>query len=206
MMNKRGAGRGRRRGSPDTRAHVLEVARRRFLADGYQAVTTRSIAEEAGIDVALIGYFFGSKRGLLGAALALEANPPDVLRDALRGDPATMPERVLRAMAGAWDHPAYRGSLRAVVEAAIQEPDMGNLVREVVEREMISQLAGQLGGADAPQRAAAFGAQMAGIVFARYILELAPIATMPPDELVRYLAPGLHAALQPTAGESARPA
>jgi AcrR family transcriptional regulator len=206
MMNKRGAGRGRRRGSPDTRARVLEVARRRFLADGYQAVTTRSIAEEAGVDVALIGYFFGSKRGLLGAALALEANPPDVLRDALRGDPATMPERVLRAMVGAWDHPASRGSLRAVVEAAIQEPDMGNLVREVVEREMISQLAGQLGGADAPQRAAAFGAQMAGIVFARYILELAPIATMPADELVRYLAPGLHAVLQPTADESARPA
>jgi hypothetical protein len=74
-----------------------------------------------------------------------------------------MPERVLRAMVGAWDHPAYRGSLRAVVEAAIQEPDMGNLVREVVEREMISQLAGQLSGADALQRAAAFGAQMAGI-------------------------------------------
>jgi hypothetical protein len=109
-------------------------------------------------------------------------------------------------MVGAWDHPAYRGSLRAVVEAAIQEPDMGDLIREVVEREMISQLAGQLGGADAPQRAAAFGAQMAGIVFARYILELAPIATMPPDELVRYLAPGLHAVLQPTADEPARPA
>jgi AcrR family transcriptional regulator len=205
-MNKRGTGRGRRRGSPDTRARVLEVARRRFLADGYQAVSTRSIAEEAGVDVALISYFFGSKRGLLGAALALEANPADVLRDALRGDPATMPERVLRAMVGVWDDPAYRGSLRAVVEAAVQEPDMGTLVREVVEREMIGQLAGQLGGADALQRAAAFGAQMAGIVFARYILELAPIATMPPDELVRYLAPGLHAVLQPTAGEPARPA
>ena len=88
MMNKpAGAARGRRPGRPETRAEVLEVARRRFLADGYQAVTLRSVAAEAGVDAALISYYFGSKKGLFGAAMALSANPPEAVLEALAGDP-----------------------------------------------------------------------------------------------------------------------
>ena len=77
-MNKSGAGtgkgtRGRRRGSPDTREAILAVARRRFLADGYAPVTMRSIAAEAGVDAALISYFFGSKKRRFSKARALAA-------------------------------------------------------------------------------------------------------------------------------------
>jgi len=61
--------------------------------------------------------------------------------------------------------------------------------------QIIEQIAERLGGADAPYRAAAFTTQLAGIVLARYILQLDPIATMAVDELVRRLAPGLRAAL-----------
>ena len=46
--------RGRRPGRSGVREHVLAIAARRFPADGYQGVTMRSIAEEAGVDVALI--------------------------------------------------------------------------------------------------------------------------------------------------------
>src|SRR3712207_1267814 len=95
--------RGRRPGRPETRAQLLDIARRRFLEAGYQAVTLRSVAAEAGVDVALVSYFFGSKKGLFGAALALPANPPEVLVSALQGDPATLPERVLRVLLHVWD-------------------------------------------------------------------------------------------------------
>src|SRR5690606_41811799 len=38
----------------------------RILArDGYQTLTARKIAEEAGTNLALINYYFGGKRGLL---------------------------------------------------------------------------------------------------------------------------------------------
>jgi len=74
-----GSTRGRRPGRPETRAEILAVARRRFLAQGYQAVTMRAVAEDAGVDAALISYFFGSKKGLFGATLALSANPPEIL-------------------------------------------------------------------------------------------------------------------------------
>src|SRR6187551_854411 len=110
--------RGRRPGRPETRTQVLAVARRRFLAEGYQAVTLRSIATEVGVDVALVSYFFGSKRGLFGAALALTANPPDLLLAALPGDPASLPERVLARLLAAWDDPRQGGPLRVLVTAA----------------------------------------------------------------------------------------
>jgi AcrR family transcriptional regulator len=174
---------------------VLAVARRRFLGEGYQSVTMRSIAAEAGVDVALLSYFFGSKRGLFGAAMALTANPPEVVRAALPGDPATLPERVLTALLRAWDDPGQGGPLRVMATAAVQDPDVARLLRQVFEREMIDRIAEHIGGAHARYRAGAFVAQLAGVVFTRYVLRIDPIATMSVDELTRHLAPGLRAAL-----------
>ena len=76
-MNK-SPGRGRRTGAPDTREAIRLAARARFLADGYQAVTLRKVAADAGVDVALISYYFGSKVGLFGAAMALPVNPAEL--------------------------------------------------------------------------------------------------------------------------------
>src|SRR3954469_23453916 len=103
-MNKP-RGRGRPRGDTGSRAQILAAARRRFLADGYDRVTLRSVAQEAGVDVALISYHFGSKRGLFGAALELPANPAEILAAVLEGPPATVPERLVRAVLTAWDDP-----------------------------------------------------------------------------------------------------
>jgi AcrR family transcriptional regulator len=193
-MNKAGR-RGRRPGGSHARADVLEVARRRFLAEGYQAVTMRSIAEEAGVDASLISYFFGSKRGLFAAVLALTANPADRLRGALAGDPRTFPERVLTALLATWDDPEHGAALRVAVRAAMQDAERARLLREAIEREVVEVLAGWIGGAGASRRAAALVTQLAGVIFARYVLELEPIATMAADELVRALLPGFRAAL-----------
>jgi len=131
VMNKPAASvRGRRAGRPQTRALILQVARRRFLAQGYRAVTMRAVAADAGVDAALISYFFGSKKGLFGAALALPANPPEVLVGALAGDPATLPERVLRALVHAWDDPEHGGPLRVMVSAATGDPEVGRCSRK----------------------------------------------------------------------------
>ena len=196
-MNKpRAATRGRRPGRPETRIAVLEVARRRFLSDGYQAVTMRSIAADAGVDAALISYYFGSKKGLFGAAMALSSNPPEVLIGALAGDPEHLPERVLLALLYAWDDPEGGDALRVMVNAAIQEPDLARLLREVLEHEIVDRIAEYLPGRSARLRAAAFVTQLAGLIFARYVLAVEPVATMKVDELVRHLAPGLRASLQ----------
>jgi len=60
---------------------------------------------------------------------------------------------------------------------------------------MVHQLADRFGGRDASARAAAFGAQLAGLILARYWLAIEPLASMTVEEVVRFTAPGLHAAM-----------
>ena len=187
--------RGRRRGKPDTRRQVLEVARRRFLAEGYAAVSMRSVAAEAGVDPALLSYFFGSKQGLVGAALALSTNPADALAAALPGPLETLPERVLNTLLTTWDDPETGAPLRMMLRTTAADPDVARLVRGVVEDGIIDRLAQRLRGPHARERAAAFTTQLAGLIFTRYVLALEPIASMTRAELVRRLAPALRAAL-----------
>jgi AcrR family transcriptional regulator len=194
VMNK-SRGRGRPRGRTRTRADILDVARRRFLTDGYDRVTVRSIAAEAGVDPALISYHFGSKKGLFGAAMQLSANPPELLASALPGPLNTLPERLVHTVLDAWDDPERGASLRALAQAAIREPDVARLFREMAEREMVGRIAERLGGADASRRAAVAASQMAGLIFVRYVLRVEPLASMPADELAARVAPAMRAAL-----------
>jgi AcrR family transcriptional regulator len=48
---------------------LLDAARHRFAHDGYTATTVRDIADDAGVNVALINRYFESKEGLFGACL-----------------------------------------------------------------------------------------------------------------------------------------
>jgi AcrR family transcriptional regulator len=202
-MNKRRPP-GRPTGQTETRADILDVARRRFLDDGYERVTLRSIAMEAGVDVALISYHFGSKRGLFGATMQLEANPPEVLADALAGPLRNLPQRLVRTVLSVWDDPARGAPLRALATAAVHEPEVARLFREMAEREMIARIAERIGGPDATRRAAVATSQIAGLIFMRYVLRLEPLASMPADELAKRAAPSLGAALAGVRGNLGR--
>lgn len=69
------AGRGRRRKgeSADLRAVILDAAELLFAGHGFYGVTTRQVSAEAGVDTALIHYYFGTKRGLFDAVFARRA-------------------------------------------------------------------------------------------------------------------------------------
>ncbi len=59
----------RRRDAGRTRQLLLDAARERFANDGYAVTTVRQIAEDAGVNVALINRYFESKEGLFAACL-----------------------------------------------------------------------------------------------------------------------------------------
>jgi AcrR family transcriptional regulator len=155
------------------------------------------VAADAGVDVALVSYYFGSKQGLFGAAMALPANPAELLEAELAGDPETLPERLLQSLLVVWDSPETGAPLRALAASAASDPDLNRLVREVVGREIVDRLAAHLGTPDAPQRAAAFATQVAGLIFSRYVFQFEPLASMSPDDIVTRLAPSLRLALFP---------
>jgi AcrR family transcriptional regulator len=55
-----------------TRNQILEAARDVLGVDGYSGTTTRAVAERAGVQLSLVHYHFGGKRGLLAAVLEHE--------------------------------------------------------------------------------------------------------------------------------------
>lgn len=92
----------RRRDAAQTRRRLLYAGRRRFALHGYERTTLRQIAADAGVNLALIKRYFGSKEGLFEAALA--AAPEQLAElDDIAGDQARLAEVLSREMsANAW--------------------------------------------------------------------------------------------------------
>jgi AcrR family transcriptional regulator len=55
---------------PDRKAAILLAAEKLFAQHGYDVVTLRQIAEEAGVPLALVGYYYGQKHELFEAVFA----------------------------------------------------------------------------------------------------------------------------------------
>ncbi len=55
---------GRPRGESTARQQLIDAARQQFTAQSFESVSIRLIAADAGVDAALIRYYFGSKAGL----------------------------------------------------------------------------------------------------------------------------------------------
>ena len=53
----------------DTRRRILEAALEMFAAEGYDGTSTRQLAEQAGVNLPAIQYYFGSKEGLFRAVI-----------------------------------------------------------------------------------------------------------------------------------------
>jgi AcrR family transcriptional regulator len=58
---------------PDLREAILDAAEALFSRHGFYGVTVRQVASEAGVDTALIHYYFGAKRELFDSVFARRA-------------------------------------------------------------------------------------------------------------------------------------
>lgn len=96
------AGAPRRRDAAETRRRLLTAGRRRFALHGYERTTLRQIAADAGVNLALIKRYFGSKEGLFEAALAAAPEQPTGF-DGIAGDRDRLAEVLSRELsASAW--------------------------------------------------------------------------------------------------------
>ncbi|MFI1165713.1 TetR family transcriptional regulator [Streptomyces sp. NPDC020801] len=190
-MNKT---RGRPRGRPETRARIAEKARGLFLAHGYQGTTLRAVAAAADVDVALIGYHFGSKQGLFGEVMNIRCGRSNAIVHALDGDPAGLAERLVDAVTALWEEPDGSG-FAALEPAAMRDEDVMRVFREFLEREVLGRIADHLGGRHATERATAAVAVIGGLIFTRYLNPLGPVVALDAAGVRRVLAPVLRAAL-----------
>jgi AcrR family transcriptional regulator len=180
--------RGRRPGRPDTKAAILAAARERFAAAGFGGTTIRAIATAAGVDAALVHHYFGSKDDLFVAALALPVDPRAVIGAALAGPAEEAAENLIRTFLSVWDDPAFQPALLATVRRTL-EPGGDKLIREGFVPVVLIPVGEEL-GIDRPElRMPLVASQVIGLILARYVVRIEPIASLEPDQLVAIYAP-----------------
>jgi AcrR family transcriptional regulator len=180
--------RGPRQDGVQARESILDAARAQFAQHGYGGATLRAIATEAGVDVALVSYYFGSKSGLFVESLRLPVNPATVVDGLLAQGTDGFGQRLVTTLLAVWDDPATGGPLVNVLRSASSQSD---LLREFVERQIVARLAGAIETPDAELRAAAIASQVMGLLFLRYVLRVEPVASAVPVEVVALIGPTL---------------
>jgi AcrR family transcriptional regulator len=129
----------------DTRTLILDAARRRLLTDGYAGLSTRKVAEEAGVPLSQLHYHFGSKGGLI-LALFEEENQRLLERQArMYAEDVPLWQRYERACDFLEDDldSGYVRVLQEMIAAGWSNPDIGDAVRELLGRwyELLAEVA-----------------------------------------------------------------
>lgn len=181
-------GRGRRPGSPDTRAAILDAARELFAAGGFSGTSVRAVAARAGVDPALVHHYFGTKDELFVAALAIPVDLRQVLAPVVADGPDGAAERLLRTFLSVWDDPVIQLPLIGLARRLL-DPSGGELMRDGFLQVVIGPLGTALGIEDPERRMPIVASQVVGLILMRYLLEVEPVASMSADEVVGIYAP-----------------
>ena len=190
-MRGDGTGRrtGRRPGSEDTRGRILVAARKAFGERGYDGATVRDVAARASVDPALVHHYFGTKQQLFLAASEFPVDVAEVVPRLLAGPRDGMGERFVRFVVELWDRPEVQPLLMGIVRSASTDKVAAGMMRRLLAEGPFLALARAIDAPDAPLRATLAGSQLMGLVMARYVVELDPLATMTPAELATALGP-----------------
>jgi AcrR family transcriptional regulator len=189
-------GRGRRPAGADTREAIAVAARRQFAEVGYRRASLRAIAAEAGVDPRLILHFYGSKQELFVSVVELPFEPAEVFERLLASAPddggsgtPSIGRRFAEFILAALEDPQARRTMTGLVRAAASEEEAAAMIRDLIATRLLLPFATRV-GRDRPEfRASLVASSVVGIVMARYIVAVPPMAQASPAEIVDAIAP-----------------
>jgi AcrR family transcriptional regulator len=170
--------------SQPTRDRIMAAAKKIFGRDGFDVATIRAIAAEADINPAMVMRYFGSKELLFAAVTTLKID---------RGYLARVPkakigEAIIRDGLDRWDDPQWGNNVIAMVRTSMSNP----AAREKFNNGYLDSLAAlqsallEHQGIKLPKETVALIATQAlGVLIARYVLRLEPVAKIPRETLIR---------------------
>jgi AcrR family transcriptional regulator len=182
---------GRPPGGSNTRDLVLAAARRAFTEKGYDAASLRQIAGDAGVDQGMLRHYYTDKAGLFRAAMELPIDLQAMLKGLLAGGREGLGERMLRWFLAQWDEAREHSPMVILVRSAVTHAESTRMLREFVTAQVLGPLAAAMETPDRELRASLVGSQMIGLVMARYIVRVEPLASADHDTIVAAVAPTL---------------
>lgn len=167
---------GRSRNAELTRKELLAAASLRFSLNGYDGTSIRDVARDVDVNVALISRYFGSKEGLIAAALA--ENPPR----SWKGVPASaIPTQVVESVL-ATDGPTAT-SMVGLLRSLSHEGVIVSL-RDVLEEHVAKPMTPAFEGDNAALCSDMVIAITMGIELLRNVIKKDPIASAEEDVIV----------------------
>jgi AcrR family transcriptional regulator len=186
----------RRRGRPrrdaageGAREHIVQAARRAFAERGYDDVSLRAVARDAGVDPALIHHYFPDKAELFAATMAIPIRPDRIVAEILAGPRDAIGASIVRAIVTRFEDPAVRAPILTLVRTALGHEFAARMLRQFLLREVLHRIAETLELPDGELRASFAATQIVGLIIARYGIRIAPLADASTDEVVARVGP-----------------
>jgi AcrR family transcriptional regulator len=182
---------GRPPGASDTRDRILVSARELFARNGFDKTSIRAVAAAADVDSALVHHYYGTKEQLFTAAIRIPIDPMTVLGPLREAPVEELGYKLPSLVLPLWDSELGAGVI-ATIRSLLSGADVG-LVRSFMREVIIEEIAARV---DSPPgtgiiRAEFVASQVAGVLMARYILELQPFASLPAEQIAETIAPNL---------------
>jgi AcrR family transcriptional regulator len=193
---------GRRTGSAGaSKAAIIEAAKRLFAARGFRGTTTREIAKLAGVDMALVHYFFGTKAELFAHVIDVPLPAAQIAKLIGQKEDRGAGERLARFYLETM-FVENGNQITSMLRAALGDPESIPTLRKLLQEGVVRDAAALSSGRSAKLKAELVGAIVVGLFICRHMMQLEPLATAPVKDVVALIAPALQAVLT---GAAARP-
>lgn len=180
---------GRRGGDSTTRDDILRAAQNLFGRNGFKNTSMRAVAAEADVDVALVPYYFGSKRGLFVAALEVPVDPVAQVVRATQGPRERLGERMVTEFTAAWELPDTSSAMRGLLRSAINDESESSAFAEFASTEMVPLVAESTGISLKTARVTV--SMLFGMATMRYLIGVPLFAELSRDEVIALWGPQL---------------
>jgi AcrR family transcriptional regulator len=139
-----------------------------------------------------VHHYFGTKDQLFLAAIEAPADPADLLPEVLAAGRDELGGAVIRLLLKVWDGPMRPAGL-ALVRSAVANEWTATLLREFLVTQVLRRVVGTLDlpAAEREARGGLVASQLIGLVMARYVLQIEPLASASPESLVASIGPSV---------------
>lgn len=169
-----------------TRRRLLVAAEDLFSEKSFDAVSVRAIAREAGVDAALINHYFGSKEGLFREVLERLVQPDVAEADLQQQPSSTWGHELVSYADSMWSSRQGKAMLAVFRRGIAGHPEV---LRGAVTTMILNRIIAHLEGDDRELRASLAASQMAGLIVARHVVKVEPLASISTDELAALVGP-----------------
>ena len=168
----------RTRSSEATKLAILAAARKRFLEESYENVGLRDVARNAGVDVALVSRYFGSKEGLfrdvLRGARKKDILPPDLPAEEIAG-------YLAKLFLSEGDDANENVERLLIILRSASSSAASQVVSEALRKDVLLPFAERIGGTNPEVRASTSMAVWMGMTIMRTIMAVEPVCERSPE-------------------------